>query len=167
MINLQLPALRLSCISLLIILLLNGCGGEKKNESAQGFYMPEEFDRRTELRYRQYAVQGRLLYKQHCANCHQNDGSGLENLIPPLAGSDYLHQDLQEVVCVIRHGLEGPVVVNGTEFNQPMPPNPQLKDIEIAEIATYITNAWGNQGEFITVQKAQEWLNNCPQAQAN
>ncbi len=162
--SLRLPALTLSFTCLLIVMLINGCGGgDDKKEEAKGFYIPEGLDSRTELRYRQYAVQGRILYKQHCANCHQEDGTGLGELIPPLAKSDYLEKNLQHVVCIIRNGLQGPVVVNGVEYNQPMPPNQQLKNIEIAEIATYITNAWGNKGEFITVQKAQEWLKSCEQ----
>lgn len=132
--------------------------------SKEAFQIPEGLDNPTELKFRQYAVQGRKLYRQHCANCHQPDGSGLGKLIPPLAGSDYLEKDKEEVLCIIRWGLEGPIVVNGQEYNQPMPPNPQLKDIEIAEIATYIFNAWGNEGEFIQVQQAQEWLKSCEQA---
>lgn len=149
--------------SLLLSSFLFGCGGEEKKESTGGFHTPEGLDRRTELRYKQYAVQGRILYRQHCANCHQDDGSGLGKLIPPLAQSDYLQKNPQDVVCIIRYGLQGPVVVNGIEYNQPMPANPQLKDIEIAEIITYINNAWENKGPFVTVQMAQDWLKDCEQ----
>lgn len=131
--------------------------------SGDAFQIPEGLDRSTELKFRQYAVQGRALYKLHCANCHQEDGSGLGKLIPPLAGSDFLLKNKEELACIIRYGLQGPVIVNGQEYNQPMPPNPQLKDIEIAEISSYILNAWGNSGEFVPVQQAQEWLGNCEQ----
>lgn len=136
-------------------------GQETSNDA---FRIPEGLDNATELKFRQYAVQGRKLYSQHCANCHQPDGSGLGQLIPPLAGSDYLEKNKENVLCIIRWGLEGPIVVNGQEYNQPMPPNPQLKDIEIAKIVTYINNAWGNEGEFVQVQQAQEWLKSCEQA---
>lgn len=135
-----------------------------KEPSSESFRIPEDLDNPTELKFRQYAIQGRKLYRQHCANCHQPDGSGLGKLIPPLAGSDFMKKNKENVLCIIRWGLEGPVVVNGVEYNQPMPANPQLKDIEIAEIATYIFNAWGNKGEFVQVQQAQEWLRECEQA---
>ncbi len=32
--------------------------------------------------------QGKILYEYYCANCHMEDGSGLEGLIPPVAGAD-------------------------------------------------------------------------------
>ena len=148
-------------IYLFLILLAAGCNGDQKQETDNSFHIPEQLDRRAQLRFEQYAVQGRLLYKQHCANCHQDDGSGLGKLIPPLAKSDYLRQNPQKAVCIIRYGMEGHVVVNGIDYNQPMPANRQLKDIEIAEIATYILNAWGNREGFVSVQQAQEWLKDC------
>lgn len=149
-------------LSLIIGFSLNGCGSKEEEKKSSGAYhIPEGLDRRSEIRFKQYAVQGRILYQQHCANCHQADGTGLAELIPPLAKSDYLKKNPQLAVCIIRYGQNGPIVVNGTNYNQPMPPNPQLKAIEIAEIATYISNAWGNEGEFVSVQMAQEWLNNC------
>lgn len=159
--------IRSFCCQLLSTLMLTGmmaaCDSSPE-ASDEAFQIPEGLDRPTELKFRQYAIQGRKLYRQHCANCHQADGSGLGKLIPPLAGSDYLEKNKENVLCIIRWGMEGPIVVNGQEYNQPMPPNPRLKDIEIAEIATYIFNAWGNEGEFIQVQQAQEWLKDCEQS---
>lgn len=160
--NLKAQFIKASFI-LLLILLTGACGDDKKG-SDKTFHVPESLEGREELRFQQYAVQGRLLYIQHCSNCHQNDGSGLAQLIPPLAKADFLQQHPRKVLCIIRWGHEGSMVVNGVEYNQPMPPNPQLKDIEIAEIATYIFNAWGNEGEFIPVKQAQEWLKDCEQA---
>lgn len=148
----------------LLLILFSGACGDKKKESNKSFHVPESVQGRDELRFQQYAVQGRLLYIQHCSNCHQMDGTGLAQLIPPLAKADFLNQNPRKVLCIIRWGHEGSIVVNELEYNQPMPANPQLKDIEIAEIATYIFNAWGNKGEFIPVKKAQDWLNDCEQA---
>lgn len=156
-------SLTLLILGLLTAGLLTACdiGQETSSES---FKIPEGLDNPTELKFRQYAIQGRKLYRQHCANCHQPAGGGLGRLIPPLAGSDFMEKNKENVLCIIRWGMEGPVVVNGVEYHQPMPANPQLKDIEIAEIATYIFNAWGNEGEFVQVQQAQEWLRECEQA---
>jgi nitrite reductase (NO-forming) len=44
------------------------------------------------------------------------------------------------------HGLTGKVTVNGTEYNSVMPPMTQLTDDEVANIATYVLNSWGNPG---------------------
>lgn len=35
---------------------------------------------------------GAMLYEKHCANCHGDQGEGLEELIPPLAQADALMQ---------------------------------------------------------------------------
>lgn len=156
-------ALSLFITGFLLAGMLPACDNSQDDPN-EFFHIPEGLDNPTELKFRQYAVQGRKLYSQHCANCHQPDGRGLGKLIPPLAGSDYLKENKENVLCIIRWGMEGTVVVNGQEYNQPMPANPQLKDIEIAEIATYIRNAWGNKGEFVQVQQAQEWLRECEQA---
>lgn len=156
-------ALSLLITGFLLAGMLTACENGQ-DDSSELFHIPKGLDNAAELKYRQYAVQGRKLYRQHCANCHQPDGTGLGKLIPPLAGSDYLKENKENVLCIMRWGMEGVVVVNGQEYNQPMPANLQLKDIEIAEIATYIQNAWGNKGEFIQVPEAQEWLKNCEQA---
>ena len=141
-------------------LFLSSCGGEEKPVEGS-FTIPENLDDKTTLKFRQYAVQGQILYQQHCANCHGADGRGLARLIPPLAQSDFLLNHKERVLCLIRHGMDGPVVVNGVEYNQPMPPNQGLTDIEIAEIATYILNSWGNEGGFVSVQETGALLNNC------
>jgi cytochrome c551 len=97
------------------------------------------------IKFRQYYVQGEKLYQKHCSNCHQKDGTGLGLLYPPLAKSDYLEQNFDSVICLIRYGRSGPIIVNGKKFDQPMPPIPALGDLEIAEITTYIYNTWGNE----------------------
>jgi mono/diheme cytochrome c family protein len=116
----------------------------------------------TELKFTQYWTQGRVLYKQRCLNCHQNSGKGMEQLIPPLAGSDYLN-DPQQVACAIKNGLQGKIVVNDTVYNGIMPANPDLSPLEIAELITYIGNTWGNTQGFTTVRDAEKLLNACEQ----
>ena len=51
---------------------------------------------------------------------------------------------LRTVSTLLR--LTGPVTVNGKTYNSVMPPMSQLNDDEIANILTYVTHAWGNQG---------------------
>lgn len=146
-------------LCLLSILLVSACTQDEQEGSK--FHIPEELNQQEAIRFQQYAVQGKLLYKQHCRNCHQDDGSGLRQLIPPLAGSDYLQKNPEKVICLIRHGKKGSIVVNGQEYNQAMPPNPELTAIEIAEIATYIYNAWGNKEGLIDVKEAASILKKC------
>ena len=106
----------------------------------------------------QYAIEGKILYENYCANCHQNDGTGLGKLIPPLKGSDYMENDPGKTVRIIKHGLRGEITVNGQLYNQPMPANPNLTNMEIAQIVTYIYNIWGNEAGVVDGKKVAEYL---------
>ncbi|NJC25182.1 c-type cytochrome [Neolewinella antarctica] len=102
--------------------------------------------------------QGHALYDVHCANCHMEQGEGLRQLIPPLAGSDYLRQNPSAVVHGIVHGMQGPMVVNGVMYNQPMPGNKELTEFQIVNIVNYINQAWGNDYGLITVTDTRNWM---------
>ena len=91
-----------------------------------------------------YFTNGKKLYTQHCSNCHMENGEGLGKLIPPLKNSDFLFANMGLSAQMIVNGYEAPIVVNGTEYNQPMPGNKNLNPTEVIEILTYISNAWGN-----------------------
>lgn len=104
---------------------------------------------------------GALLYEKHCENCHMEDGSGLEALYPPLANSDMLKSMDIAAACVIRNGLQGPVTVNGIQYDMEMPPMPQLSGVEIANLLNYIHNAWGNERDYISLEKVQANLERC------
>lgn len=103
-------------------------------------------------------VQGHNLYDQHCGNCHMEEGGGLRNLIPPLAGSDFLRDNPAAVVRGIRYGMEGPMIVNGITYDHPMPGNQDLSEFQIVNIMNYVNNAWGNDYGQITVLEARDWL---------
>lgn len=113
-----------------------------------------------ELKKEKYFVEGYQLYTQHCANCHQEDGKGLEALYPPINGSDYL-KNKDAVICLIRYGQQGQIVVNGRTYNRPMPANPQLTDIDIAEITTFLYNKWGGETVISDVKEVSKVLDTC------
>lgn len=81
---------------------------------------------------------GQRLYDIHCANCHQQDGSGLAAWIPPLKESNHLGAARLQIPCIIRNGMKQTIEVNGVAFNQPMPANPRLSEKEIAYITNYV-----------------------------
>ena len=107
------------------------------------------------MKYEQYVIAGEQLYSKHCSNCHGAEGQGLKNLYPPLANSDYL-QDLNQTLCVIKFGAKGKMLVNGVEYDQIMPQNKQLYDLDIAQIATYVNGKWGNNKGLVTTEKVKE-----------
>ena len=112
-------------------------------------------------KFEQYFVQGEQLYIRYCSNCHQKNGKGLGLIYPPLDTSDYMQNHLEEVLCLMRNGKSGELLVNGKSFNQPMPGVQTLSDLEIAEIATYIYNSWSHSKGIVDVKLASQILSSC------
>jgi cytochrome c551 len=110
-----------------------------------------------------FAIAGKTLYENYCGNCHQSDGKGLGKLIPPLRDSDYFKANVHRTVWIIRHGQKGEIIVNGEKYNQAMPANPNLKPLEIAQIATYVYNIWGLNEGVITSSAIEKYLKSKPE----
>jgi cytochrome c551 len=111
-------------------------------------------------KFEQYITQGEGLYAAHCSNCHQQSGTGLGRVYPPLNQSDFIENNFEEVICLIRNGRTGELKVNGKLYNQAMPAT-TLSDLEIAEIATYIYNSWGRSRGIIEVTSVSSLLQAC------
>jgi mono/diheme cytochrome c family protein len=136
-------------------LIATACGTKSTDESSS------EMGHNDQVKMEQYVVAGEILYAQYCANCHQADGNGLAELYPPLNASDYLEENLESLSCIIKNGIQGEVVVNGVTYNQVMPGLGMLTDLEIAEISTFVANAWENDMGFIGVKDVTDQLKNC------
>lgn len=106
-------------------------------------------------------TQGERLYKNFCTNCHMEDGKGLRGLIPPLAGADFVRDQVGATACVIRYGLLDSVVVNGQVYRQPMAGFPALTEFEIANIVNFIRSAWGNDYGYVKLEDIKAGLNEC------
>lgn len=105
--------------------------------------------------------QGEILYTNFCVNCHMEDGTGLEGLIPPLANADFIQKYPAEVACIIRYGTADSLLVNGMAYANPMPGFPQLTDFEIANIINYMNQAWGNDFGFLRFDEVEKGLKAC------
>lgn len=91
---------------------------------------------------------GRQQYAANCAECHGKKGRGLERVAPSLVGSGLALGDEERLVRIILHGLEG---------DRLMPPAKQrLSDGKIAEIATFIRRAWGNEASAVDTSTVLE-----------
>ncbi|WP_420317925.1 c-type cytochrome [Ekhidna sp.] len=143
-------------ISILTIFLLASCGSGSSEQKEE----EKKISSRDEIRLKQYQVQGAKVYTAYCANCHQQDGKGLASLYPPLAGSDYLLENLPRAACIIKNGQSKEIVVNGVTYNQMMPGNP-ITNLEVAEVLTFIGNAWGNEIGLVGVKDVDKWIDEC------
>ena len=88
-----------------------------------------------------------------CQTCHQENGEGLPNLYPPLAGSEIINGDPTVPIAIILHGLQGEITVKGQKFNNVMAPWASLSDAQIAAILTYERSSWGNASSAVTAEQ--------------
>ena len=106
-------------------------------------------------------LKGKKVYDEtaKCTLCHQPNGMGSASPeSPPLAGSEWvLAKEPGRVIRIVLHGLQGPVTVNGRQFNTSgMPPwKDTLTDEEIADVLTYIRQEWGNNASSVTAEQVK------------
>ncbi|WP_157305462.1 c-type cytochrome [Chitinophaga tropicalis] len=94
-------------------------------------------------------AKGQALYKQHCMSCHQENGSGVPRMNPPLIKTEYVLGDKNRLIGVLLKGLNEEVEINGDYYSNPMPSQAALKDEEIADILTYVRSSFGNKASAV------------------
>jgi len=109
----------------------------------------------------QYAVNGQKRYAAHCQNCHGAKGEGLGRLYPPLTDSAYLNANRSELACIVKNGMSGTIQVSGETYDGQMPANPDLTDVDMAYILTYVTTTFGNSTVTYTTDEVKTGLENC------
>lgn len=88
---------------------------------------------------------GKRVYLANCATCHQANGLGVPNQYPPLANSEWVKGSEERIIRIVIHGLQGPITVDGKEYNNVMAPlGTVLKDDQIANVLSYIRSEWNN-----------------------
>lgn len=96
---------------------------------------------------------GKSVYMQTCFVCHQPEGQGVPNQIPPLAKSDFLAaKDKDNIIRGILEGRTGEISVNGKTYNGTMIPLAYLNDDQVANVLTFVRNSWGNNADAISSQ---------------
>jgi mono/diheme cytochrome c family protein len=94
---------------------------------------------------------GAAVYARACIACHEADGSGAPRIYPPLPGNANLQSD--DPSSTLRIILDGAQTVT-----TPRAPNTgsmpayarELSDQQIADVANYIRNSWGNAASLVT-----------------
>lgn len=103
------------------------------------------------------ATDGKSVYENKCASCHQSNGKGIPGNFPPLAGDPVVTADDPERhVEIIVNGLEGKTI-DGTDYEAAMPPfGGQLSDDEIAAVVNHERTSWGNEAPTVTPEEVAE-----------
>jgi mono/diheme cytochrome c family protein len=100
---------------------------------------------------------GRTVYSELCFACHGEDGRGAVRdgssiaAAPPLAGSARVMGHRDHVIKVLLHGMTGPI--HDVEYLDLMIPMGFQSDEWIAAVASYVRNAFGNRGSFVTAEQ--------------
>ena len=103
-------------------------------------------------------AKGKVVYNNVCSGCHQTSGMGTPGLFPPLAGSDWvLDEGPNRIIRIVLNGLQGPIKVNGKQYNNVMVGfDGVLSEEDVAAVLSYVRNAseWGNEaGTLVTPEQ--------------
>ncbi|TPI10436.1 c-type cytochrome [Mesorhizobium sp. B4-1-3] len=100
---------------------------------------------------------GKAIYGDDCAACHQLGGEGVERVFPSLRGDAVVQSE--EPLSMLRLILNG-----GHAAATPKNPNDKtmpsfgwkLSDEQVAALATYVRNAWGNRAAPVTAETVRK-----------
>ncbi|WP_043113242.1 c-type cytochrome [Solimonas flava] len=93
---------------------------------------------------------GERLYREHCAQCHGDDGEGRAPAAPALAGNRavLMNSAVDPIRIVLFGGYAPGTAGNPRPYGMP-PFAPTLGDEQIAEVLSYVRSAWGNDARPI------------------
>jgi mono/diheme cytochrome c family protein len=96
-------------------------------------------------------VAGQAIYKDNCAGCHTDAGTGVPGLFPRLAGSHAVQSD--DPTTLIRTVLLGSqgAATAAAPTGPAMPSFAwRLNDAQVASVLIYIRNTWGNAASAVS-----------------
>lgn len=102
-------------------------------------------------------VAGQAIYKDNCAGCHTDAGTGIPQLFPRLAGSHEVQSDeATNLIRTVLFGAQGAA----TEAAPTGPSMPafdwRLNDAQVAAVLTYVRNNWGNAATAVSAGEVQK-----------
>jgi mono/diheme cytochrome c family protein len=93
---------------------------------------------------------GAAIYAHACIACHEADGSGAPRIYPPLPGNANLQSaDPSSTLRILLDGAQTVTTPRAPNTGS-MPAYAKLSDREIADVANYIRNSWGNAAPLVT-----------------
>ncbi|HVE05889.1 MAG TPA: cytochrome c [Paraburkholderia sp.] len=88
---------------------------------------------------------GASIFRTQCASCHGMDGKGMGDRLPALAGNpNVLAHDPSSVVNLVLNGAQRVVRKGMPDTYRMAPFRLQLSDREIADVVSWVRQAWGN-----------------------
>jgi mono/diheme cytochrome c family protein len=102
---------------------------------------------------------GRTVYNLHCGTCHLPTGLGDKESAPQLARGSLIVQasDPASMINIILYSPELPEPPLQTKRRESMDEFQYLlTDDEIAAVATYVRNSWGNRAGQVSAEQVAE-----------
>lgn len=94
---------------------------------------------------------GEKVYRSACIACHEADGSSAPRVYPPLpANANLQSADPLSTIRIILDGAESITTPRAPNKGSMPAYAAKLSDQEIADVTTYIRNAWGNAASAVT-----------------
>lgn len=103
-------------------------------------------------------LQGGVLYKTHCMDCHGSQGEGFALAYPSLRGNHSLQTNsiTNSLRIILAGGFAPATQLNPRPYSMP-PFGPVLTDAEIAAVLSYVRNSWGNKGAIVTSSEVNHY----------
>jgi mono/diheme cytochrome c family protein len=89
-------------------------------------------------------LDGKTLFAKNCSACHQVTGKGIEGAFPALKGNHFVQSDSAPVIATVLNGRGG-MPTFATSLN----------DEKLAEILSYVRQAWGNQAGAVSSEEVK------------
>jgi mono/diheme cytochrome c family protein len=103
---------------------------------------------------------GERLYMDNCAACHYSDGKGSPGVFPTLGGNSLVTaEQTTGLLDVILNGAAMPSTVGRPEALEMPGFAHRLSDQDVADIATFLRSAWGNDAAGIDADTVGEQRN--------
>jgi len=94
---------------------------------------------------------GKTIYDRACIACHEADGSGAPRIYPPLPATPTCKSaDPSSTLRIILDGAQTVTTPRAPNAGSMPAYAKQLSDQEIADVANYIRNSWGNVAPRVT-----------------
>jgi mono/diheme cytochrome c family protein len=149
------------CFFVFLLCIFMGCNEVKKgktnisgNDNPIILEVPEP---EIEAKVVAQILQGEKVYMQYCLVCHQVTGGGVSGLNPPLQDTEYVLGEKNRLIEILTKGSNVGLSIKGNTYSNAMPGFGNLSDEDIANVATYIRNSFGNRADPITKEEVSQY----------
>jgi mono/diheme cytochrome c family protein len=94
---------------------------------------------------------GAAIYADQCSACHMKNGEGVKGVFPTLKGNSVVQsREPTTVVRLILNGGHGAWTMSNPNAKSMPSFGWKLSDGQIASVATFVRNSWGNSASIVT-----------------